>query len=165
MGPNIKKAVFRSPVIVVLLYACTSSLKSDIFSKVDRDCGPGSNSNCTVVMKDVTKFKWDKMYLFGSWTIADSISQIIGFNCDGGDVPDDYRRMLFVLDGKAVYEEDFKALDSYTLTLNFPEVGDSLRKSPKPYFTPEDAVFVVQKNNDDPGCKGCFAYSLTPINR
>ena len=116
-------------------------------------------------MKDVTKFKWDKMYLFGSWTISDSILHVIGFKYEDGDVPDDNRRMLFVLDGKVVYEEDFKSLDYYTSTLNFPEVDDSLRKSPKPYFTPEDAIFVVEKHSDAPGCKDCFAYSLAPIKK
>jgi len=155
----------RSLLIIILLSACKSSLKGDIFYKVARECGSTTKSKCTVILKEVTKFQWDKMYLFGSWTVPDSVSKMIGFKYDGDEVPDDYRRMVFTFANRVVYQEDFKPFDYYSSTLIFAVDGDSLRSQMTPYFTPEDAIFKVEKSKIKSNCKDCFAYSLIPVKR
>ena len=90
---------------------------------------------------------------------------MIGSNFDGNDVEDDYRRMLFTYEKRVVYEEDFKSLDSYLSTLNFPGVSDSLHSEKVPCLTPKEAIFLVEKDKYSSGCKECSGYTLIPIKR
>jgi hypothetical protein len=156
-----RKNLFRKVICVLLLLpACKSSLKTDLLNSIDRGCSADTRSKCIIILKDVTKFRWDRMYLFGSWVTSDSISEMIGFSYNGNDVEDDYRRMLFTFGEKVVYEEDFKSLDSYASTLIFPGLSDSLHNKRVPYLTPKEAIFVVEKERYLSGCKDCFAYAL-----
>jgi hypothetical protein len=159
------KNIISSLLIVFLLAACKSSLKDDLINKVDEECGSKTNSGCTIILKDVTKFKWDKMYLFGSWTRSDTIAKVIRFKYEGDDVLDDYTRMLFTYSDRVVYEEDFESFDHYNSTLNFPRGSDSLSSEDFRSFTPSQAVFIAEKEKTKNSCNTCFYYSLIPAKR
>ena len=155
--------ITRTLLIIAVLSGCKSSVTDSLISKINQDCGNQTKSTCTVVLKDVTKFKWDKLYFFGSWTTSDSIKKVIRVNYDGEDVQDDYRRMLFTYNNKVVYEEDFKSFDYSNSTVNFPDIIDSLLHAKPPYFTPSDAIFTAEKGKTKGSCDKCFEYSLMPI--
>ncbi|WP_162996707.1 hypothetical protein [Mucilaginibacter kameinonensis] len=147
---------------LAILSGCKSSITDRLISKINRDCGSRTEPMCTIVLKDATGFKWDKLYLFGAWTISDSIKNKIRVNYDGEDVQDDYRRLLFTYNDKVVYEEDFKSFDYGNSTIGISVDIDSLLQAKVPYFTPSNAIFTVDKGKIEGSCDKCFEYSLTP---
>jgi hypothetical protein len=116
----IMRNIITTLLIIVFLSGCENTLKNKIIGKVDHECGNNSKLSCVIILKDITKFKWDKMYLFGSWTTSDSIRKVIGFNYEGDDAQDDYKRMLFTYGYNVVYEENFRSFDYHSSTINFP---------------------------------------------
>jgi hypothetical protein len=153
--------IISTLLIIAVLSGCKNSVKDSLVSKINQDCGSQTKPTCTVVLKDVTQFKWDKLYFFGSWTTSDSIKKVIRVNYEGDDVQDDYRRMLFTYNNKVVYEEDFKSFDYSNSTISFPEIIDSILHAKPPYLTPSDAIFTAEKGKTKGSCKECFDYSLS----
>ena len=145
-------------LILCVLSACKGSLKEDLISKINKECGSHANSNCIINLKDVTEFKWDKMYLFPNWTTNDSIAKVIGFKYNGDDVQDQYNRMLFTLGKKVVYEEDYESLDSYNSSISFDQASDSFLPVGK-------SIFRIKADRVEGSCKDCFFYSLEPVTK
>ena len=154
------RKIISALITIAVLSGCKKSVKEGLISKINQDCSQ-PKSGCTVVLKDVTQFKWNKLYFFGSWTTSDSIKSIIGFDYNTDDVADDYTRMLFINNDKVVFEEDFKSFEYGNSTISFPEIADSLLHSKPPYLTPSNAVFIAEKGKTKGSCKECFGYSLS----
>ncbi|MGI4737037.1 MAG: hypothetical protein ACRYG7_17845 [Janthinobacterium lividum] len=150
-------------LIIVVTTGCNRSVASKLISTIDQTCATQAASKCKVTLKDVTPFTWDKLYFFGSWTTSDAIKQAIGPNYRGDDVPDDYRRMLFMQGGKVVYEEDFQSLDYTKSTIEFPDLIDSLSHAKSPFLTPGNALFIADKGKIQGSCEDCFVYSLSAL--
>lgn len=159
------KNFLLASLIIAAFSGCQVSVNDNFIDKVDQECSSQPKSGCTIALKDVTKFQWDKMYLLGSWTNTDSITNVIGFKYNGDDVPDDNTRMLFTYGNKVVHEEDFASFDDRNhSTIEFDNAKDSI-----PYhFLVSQAIFTIKKIKAENGCKECFDYILTtakkPIN-
>jgi len=145
-------------LVTLLFTGCKNSLKEDIINNIDDNCK--ANSGCIVRIKDVTKFNWNKLFVFGAWTSSDSIKSKINLPYSGEDVPDDYVRLIFIDNNKICYEEDILQLDNFNSTLIFPGLIDSLNKARVNYFSPLSAIFNVKKGKNDSGCQKCYYYGL-----
>lgn len=159
MMKNIRKYMF----LLAVLSGCKNSLKNDLIKKVDQEYGSHTAQGCTIVFRKVTKFKWDKMYLFGSWTMPDSITRVIKTTYDGDYVPDDNTRLLFTYNNQIVYEEDLSTLSYDSSIIYFPNVIDSLLRAKSNYFTPSTAVFKVEKEKIENSRTQFFDYYFIPI--
>jgi len=60
-------------------------------------------------LDSLTDFEWDSVYFFKGEADAMYISHIIGFRWQGEDLPEDYRRLLFVRGQQVVSYTDFPA--------------------------------------------------------
>src|SRR5450631_3707218 len=56
--------------IMTLILGCKNNVEDNLINKIRTDCGKDKKVACRVVLKDLTHFEWDKMYLFGAWTIS-----------------------------------------------------------------------------------------------
>ena len=143
---------------IALLSGCKDSFKDNLITRIVSTCG--NRPDCTIDIRAITKFKWDRMYIFQDWTTSDSIAKAIGHRYDRDDVPDDYSRILFTDGLKVVYEEDIKSLPYYASTIEFRDLTDSTGKSFMCTFTPLNAIFFAQKEKIKGGCDNCYLYSL-----
>jgi hypothetical protein len=148
--------------VIALFSGCNSSVVNGLINEADKTCKTDARPGCVISLKTATKFKWERMYLFGAWTISDSITRVIGFKYNGDDVPDDNTRMLFFDSNKVVYEEDFESLDYYDSAISFRTDTDIFYMG-RHYLTPLTAVFKVAKDKTEHSCKECFFYSLKPV--
>ncbi len=145
-------------LIAWIFAGCRNSVKDDLIDSVDDKCR--SKSECVISMKNVTKFQWDKLYMFGAWTYSDSIAKKIKLPYFGSGVPDDYFRLLFVKGDKVCYEEDILQSDYFNSTIFLYGLSDSLDKAKINYFSPSTAVFNVSKSKNESGCERCLCYSF-----
>jgi len=152
-----------SLLLATVIVGCKSSVETSLINKVNQKCDNQARLKCQIALKDATPFTWDKLYLFGAWTTSDAIKKTIGLDYHGEDVQDDYRRMLFVKGNKVVYEEELQPFDYQHSLVDFSEIIDSLSQAKKPFFTPESALFVVDKGKIEYSCKDCFFYSLSVL--
>jgi len=146
--------------VLSVCFGCENSLRNHIIDSVDKSYLANPELKCKVSLKTMTPFQWDKLYFFNAWTTSDSIGRTIKYNYKGNDVKDDYVRMLFTLENRVVYEEDFKPFDYSQSTIDFSEIPDSLMKAKLPFLTPKNSMFVVSKEKTKDGCKDCFDYSF-----
>jgi hypothetical protein len=151
-------------VLILLLLAvefsgCQRSVTKDTIAKIKQQCG--NDTNCILVLNDVTKFKWDKVYFFPNWTTPDSITAAIKIRYED-DVPDQFTRMLFTYRGKVVHEEDYPELDYNNSMIDF---GQGLNIIGSWGIDQDKAIFKVSKSKLDNSCSSCFSYYLTPINK
>lgn len=154
-----KKIAFITGLSIVVLFSCNGNIKGRLIEKIEHTCDK-SNPNCEIAMKDVTKFEWQRMYVFGSFIMPDSISRAIKLRYDGEVVPDDCTRILFTSDKSVVYEEDLKNNDRSSV-LYFNEDDNKKTTLEMPYFTPATAMFSIKKEKKS-DCKNCHVYYLTP---
>src|ERR1700744_4878191 len=110
--------------VIILLYGCKTKVSDSLLSKAKQECFKESQSREVVVLKNITKFSWDYMYVFGDWATSDSIAKFIGFDYNSSDVEDDCSRMLFVSNKKVVYQEDFKSFSYDKSTIDFQDASD-----------------------------------------
>jgi hypothetical protein len=133
---NWNRKIIYGILIIIAFTACHSNLKNNIIDKIHQECGNQAKPNCKISLTEVTKFNWNKMYIFGDWTTSDTIAKVIGFKYAGDDVPDQYWRMLFTDGTKVVYEEDNESLDYYNSSIEFQGAADSLYKGKLYYLVP-----------------------------
>jgi len=50
-------------LIIAVLSGCKNSVKDNLISKANQECGSQIKSACKIALKDVTKFQWDKVYI------------------------------------------------------------------------------------------------------
>ncbi|MBS1519454.1 MAG: hypothetical protein JST50_00545 [Bacteroidetes bacterium] len=151
--------------LLTIISSCTNNVTDNLIKKAEQKCTDKKHSPCVITLNEVTKFQWDKLYLFPSWTNSDTISSRIGFEYTGDDVPDDNTRMLFTKGKQVVYEEDFKSLDYYNSVVEFQAEFDSLIPEKLHFLTPAQAIFTVESTSDPQACKGCYIYTFTPVKR
>jgi len=147
--------------ITLVCYGCKTSVKDEMITDINLKYS--NNRTSLISLKEITKFKWDKMYFFPDWTTTETITNTIGFNYTGTDVQDDYSRMLFVYGKKVVYEEDFQSFTFNNISIDFKGVSDSLSKAKPYYLTSIKATFSIKANRGLGSCKDCIVYTLTPI--
>ena len=147
-------------VTTFFLTGCKTGIKDRLITKIEQNYGSSMNSTCEISLKEVTPFKWDRLYLFGAWISSDSIGRVIGINYQEDGVRDDYRRMLFTLDEKIVYEEDFESFDYDTSTINFLGIPDSLMNTNPHFLTPEKSVFLIKRTKIKGSCNKCYNYNF-----
>lgn len=138
---------------------CKGDGDKTLIKELEQSSNKRAGVKCCIAIESLTKFKWDKVYVFPDWSISDTISKAIGFHYSGSDVQDDYSRILFTYNKEVVYEEDFKSLNYGNSSIDFSDMTDNVSKSKYINFTPTTAVFSIQilKPND---CQGCLIYKL-----
>jgi hypothetical protein len=129
-----------------------------LINEISLKCNKNSQSTCKISLKEVTKFPWDKVYIFTDWTASDSISKTIGIVYQGSDVPDDNSRILFIQNQDVVHEEDFKSLDYRHSTIEFTKLRNGI------FFTPSNATFLVKMGKNENTCETCYVYTLIRSN-
>lgn len=121
-----------------------NKVTENIIRTIDNECD--QNNTCTVSMKDITDFDWDRMVVFGLGSSNSEISEALGV--EYRELRDLMSGMVFVYNNKIVYQE----MIDYD-----PERPSKLRiiiehKTGEPNcagFTPDTAVFKSSKNNID----------------
>lgn len=162
MKPLVKNAL-SILLFIAITSGCKGEVESSLIRAINQKYESQPKSRCSVALKEVTPFAWDKLYLFGSWTTSTAIAEATGLEYHGEYVPDDYRRMLFIQGDKVVHEEDYKPFDYNTSTIDFPELIDSLSQAKSPFFTPATALFLADKGKIEQSCTDCFFYSLSVL--
>lgn len=120
--------------IIFCLFGCKLSIEKKILKQLERIDFSKRNDH-TLLMREITDFEWDKMYLFSNWTSADSIETTIDLEYHREDVPDSYSRMIFVNRNRIVYEEDFKSLDYNNSAISFQTSDNSTFYTGRNYLT------------------------------
>jgi hypothetical protein len=158
---NLKRlSVFVIFLFLILCWSCRNSLKQKIISAIQSECNV-DNDSCEIRINDFVDFAWDRMYIFGSLKDSDFISRVMAIDYTRHGVPPGFKRLLFVWGKHIVYEEDFRPVSSQGSVIDFQSASDSALKETAVYFTPENAVYWVRKNETTSGCKGCYVYLLT----
>ena len=137
----------------MILFSCNNEkvIKPKIAARINNQC---SQAECVINLKDVTEFKWQKMYLFKTGTSLENIDRALGFHyLYFEDIAD---RIIFVLDKKVVYHED-----EFTNPESKPRGGVIFQISDiVPYYTTDssNAYFNVKRES----VNGNKYYELTP---
>jgi len=137
--------------ISLIAFGCKDSLRNKIEAKIQEQCK--GVKVCKIDLKEVTDFKWDRMYFFKTGA---EVNKILGFHYPylGDDVAS---RLVFVSGNVVTYHEDnFLAL--YTSTKE--KVSFNFYNDLAPYycFNAADAIFEVNKTVHN----GIVYYDLTP---
>lgn len=148
--------------LILIITSCKESLEKNLIDAIDVQC-QNPKTDCKLSFKNVTEFKWERMYVFGSWTTSKEISNNLHIAYNGNDVPDNHTRLLFVNDKSVVYEEDEIQLDNFKSNIIFHELVDYMATAKIDYFTPTDAIFNVIKEKKK--CQNCFLYSVEPLTK
>jgi hypothetical protein len=146
-------------LFLVLCSSCRNSLKQKIISAIRSECNDDRDS-CVIRINDFVDFAWDRMYIFGSLKDSDYISRVMTIDYTRHRVPPGFKRLLFVWGKHVVYEEDFRPVSSQGSVIDFQSASDSALKENTVYFTPENAVYWVRKNEIRGSCRGCYSYLL-----
>jgi hypothetical protein len=155
MKPYQHLLLFLIPISYFSLTACNSfSLKKSIISSIQKTCETDRNGNCSIELRNITPFEWDRIYIFPDWTITDSISSYLKIIYHGQNVPDDYYRIVFTHKNEIVYEEDIAPLDYRNSTIIF-ELGDSARYFGKPIMI-SAGTFNVRRDKTPQSCSSCY---------
>ena len=141
-----RKAAIVIIMIAAVFSACKKSLQTEIANKIRKDCGTTPSASCKFILKNATSFDWDKMYIFHSWTTADSIASRLKIPYTGDDIYDDTERIIFTMGKKIVYEEDIDYLNGKKEIL-FDDVNDTLIDRKK-FYTTSEAVFTIERDKD-----------------
>jgi hypothetical protein len=154
-------------LFMVALAGCTDTdlIEDRLMQEVNQRCSSPTQSGCTIVLKQLTPFAWDKVYFFSSWTTAESIREVIGFGYPGEAVEDDYTRILFTKGTAVVHEEDYHKIDYHSSAISIAGIADSLSQAKTPFLTPDNALLLAQKDKvEEGGCTDCYYYSFSVKN-
>ena len=105
-------------------------------------------------LKSITKFKWDKMYVFDEMTLGSEIQEELGFAYASNHVPDGYKRIIFTENESVVKCYQYFSLDA-TIQFRLPKG--------KTFFTHKESSFFAFKRSKSI-IKGTF-YDLYPAAR
>ncbi|MBS1527139.1 MAG: hypothetical protein JST19_15915 [Bacteroidetes bacterium] len=133
--------------VITILPACKRSLQNKLSEAIENNCGKNPRKDCRIILANVTDFKWDRVYLFGSWTTPDAISSKLGTGYDDDGTYDDTQRLIFTRGSRIIYEEDINYLNGdKKIMFNIPDDSIFQRKR---YYTSEQAVFNVERGDDE----------------
>jgi hypothetical protein len=137
--------------LLFLLTILTSCKDSSIAAKLYNKCD--KQDTCVRQVKDVTNFKWDKVFIFHVGASLEEIERVLGVPySEWRDVGD---RLIFLDKGKVVYHEEYFPYPEHI------EKGRPFFKlSKSPYIGQYNtATFSVTKQEND---KGESYYVVTP---
>ncbi|MFL6254089.1 MAG: hypothetical protein ACJ74T_03630 [Pyrinomonadaceae bacterium] len=117
-------------------------------------CRPGAP--CVVMLKDLTNFQWDKMYVFSYGAELSDIQTALGTSFP--NFVQFTRRLVFLKDGKIVYREDEPTDIEHAVDGEVNFAGMDTQPSYL-MFTPDTAVFNAKKEKHSHG----VLYLLTPL--
>lgn len=105
------RKIFCILLLIIIFGSCRKTIKNQIIDQI-KQCNntQSEQDNCIIDINDFVDFKWDKMYVFPSWSMPEDIALNIGFNYNGEYVKDDMRRILFVNNTGVIYEEDYDVI-------------------------------------------------------
>src|SRR5207253_4459453 len=92
---------------LVLLESCgrksinPNSVEGKLVARINSTCQ--DSSVCTIRVRDVTKFDWDKMYVFKYTATSDQMNKAVGLPLPPYEEFE--RKIIFVGGGKVVYSE------------------------------------------------------------
>ena len=125
-------------LMCLIILGCKSSLRDKIETKIQEKCK--GIETCKIDLKEVTDFKWDRMYFFKTGA---EVNKVLGFHYPypGNDVAS---RFVFVSGNVVTYHEDnFLALYAPTKEkIRFNFYNDL---APYYCFDAADAIFDVRK--------------------
>jgi hypothetical protein len=89
---------------VLILSSCSkhSNFEATIADKIKNSCK--ENSECTINVKDLTDFNWDKMFVFKYNASLEDVNKVVGANA--GKYTEFMRRIIFTLNNKVVFNEE-----------------------------------------------------------
>jgi hypothetical protein len=137
--------------LLFLSIILTSCKDNSIAAKIYEKCG--EQDKCVRQVKDVTNFKWDKVYIFRVGTSLEDIEKGLGFPYkQWQDVAD---RIIFVGNGKVVYHEEYYPYPEYI------EKGRTFFELSKTPYVGEynTATFSVRKEEN---VNGEWYYKIIP---
>jgi len=125
-----------------------SSIATKLYSKCDKQ------DKCIRKVKDVTKFRWEKVYIFSVGASLEDIQKVL--NVPYNQWQDVVDRIVFVNQGKVVYHEEYFP---YPEHIEKGRTFFELNKAPYvgEYHT---ATFVVSKEEND---NGEWYYKIIPV--
>lgn len=147
-----RKSVFL--FLIIILFGCQSNIQRKIINFIEKRCD--NQDSCQITMKDITNFRWEKMYVFEPSVRLDQINKVLGFKYEYFE--DIARRIIFTVGDKVVYHEDdcpFSEEKSYK-KIFFSFYNDSVHYE---IFTLESAVFRVKKKFE----KNSIYYELIQV--
>ena len=111
MGNRARLATIRSSVdaalfgsILCFLLGCSGSrgLENRMVTRIENNCA--SSPKCTLRMKDVTEFAWDRMYAFKYTASEKEVEDALGVK--PGVFRELQRKLVFTKNGRIVFQED-----------------------------------------------------------
>lgn len=146
-------------IIIILINDHTLNdqylLSNKIIEFIDNNAD--KNNTCTLLMTEVTDFKWDKMLMYQIGSTNQKISEALGINYNKS--VDMYSGIIFVYEGKIVYEETKLYNPDKIDELTF-YVGQIFNSPEYKVYTPNDAYFKCNKNISG----GDYYYEISPLN-
>lgn len=137
---------------LILSIIATSCKDNSIAAKIYNECG--KQDTCIRLVKDVTNFKWDKVFIFSVGTGLEEIEKVIGVPYrEWQDVGD---RIIFIDIEKVVYHEEyFPYPEQFENGTTFFELNET------PYIGQyQTATFSVTKRKKE---NKEWYYIVTPI--
>lgn len=124
-------------------FSCSNYKKSEfekgVELKYNKTCI--DSSVCIVNIKEITNFKWDKMFVFKTTASLEIINEALGF--DYPYFEDVAERIVFVKDNKIIYHDDYyPTFDDNVYTSLVFEIGSGL---PYKSFNTDRAIFEIKK--------------------
>jgi len=116
------------------------SIEGKLVTKINSTCG--QSSNCTIGLRDVTDFDWDRAYVFRYTARKSEIEKVIGAPFPRYEEFE--RSIIFLNGGKVVYSEadptDVEGLLNNQVVFDIAD-GDSYKS-----YSPESRFEVRRKN-------------------
>ena len=146
------RKVLTLVVCCFILNGCREkSVKWSIVTAIEKECQQADT--CTVDLKGITNFAWDKLYLFDV-SGADDVDTVLGFHYPYFE--DVASRIIFVKNNQVVYHEDEYPNPDKPPIAN---ITFNLGGAHAYVCTPKNATFGVKKTTEDK----YSSYVLTPV--
>lgn len=133
----------KLPILLILTLLLPSCSRSGIIErKIGERIENCQDIPCVIKIEELTKFEWDKMYVFSYGVSLDEIERTLGTSFS--DYVEFKRRMVFLKDGRIIHRED-ETTDIEGMA-DGEVVFDGMEKEPSHIsFTRDGAVFVAEK--------------------
>lgn len=128
-----------------MLSSCKSNtFESKITKKIESNC---KQNSCTISIKDVTDFTWDKMYVFKYNVTLEEVNKVLGLNF--ANYTEFTRKIIFTSGGKVVYREEEKTnIEGLVNNEVVFDIPDTINYKA---YNIEDAKFTVIEKEFDKG--------------
>lgn len=101
------RSLIMGALCLVVIQSCGTptidphSIEGKLVTLIKTTCG--ESTGCTIRLRDVTDFDWDRVYVFNSAATKDQIEKVIGAPFPGYE--EFKRSIIFLNGGKVVYSE------------------------------------------------------------